>query len=365
MKIICHREKIIESLQIAQAALSPRATLPVLQNFLMEADSEVKLTCTDLEMAAVNNFKADIVEKGSVTVPGKELYEIIQSFNAGNEICVKSDTDNKITIESGKSRFVLSGTSRDDYPIIQGMDKDSTFEIPSAELALMIQKTIFSASTQESRYFLRGVLCIIGGGFMEMVATDGRRLALCKLSSPEYKNDCKAIIPTKILNEVSKLIAGNPGAAMKIGISANQIGFSLDGTVFLSRLVEGNFPNYGQVIPQKTEINFKCDAKNLLALTKRAALCTENRGLGVKYSVEGRTLKVSAVSQKMEFGEEMEIEYSGEKFEVAFNPPYAVDVLKNIGTKEISFGLNGPMNPVLIEPVGEKKCKYVIMPMRG
>ena len=178
----------------------------------------------------------------------------------------------------------------------------------------------------------------------------------------------KIIIPTKILNEVCRFISiAKPGKDTKIevNVSSNQVSFIMKETTFISRLIEGNFPNYKQVIPTKTAIKFESFVKDLLASTRRAALCAGEFGSIVKYKVENNILTVSSNSQNMDFTDELPVEYTGEVFEANFKPQYIIDVLKNITADKVSFAFVNASQPVLIEPVGDNTFKYVIMPMRA
>ena len=178
----------------------------------------------------------------------------------------------------------------------------------------------------------------------------------------------KIIIPTKILNEVCRFISiAKPGKEDKIqvNVAANQVSFIMKDTTFISRLIEGNFPNYKQVIPTKTAIKFESFVKELLASTRRAALCAGEFGSIVKYKVENNVLTVSSNSQNMDFTDELPVEYKVEAFEANFKPQYIIDVLKNVQTDKVSFAFVNASQPVLIEPVGESDFKYVIMPMRA
>jgi len=369
MKINSTKENLMESLQIIQASVSPRTTLPILHNLLIEADSsKLKMVRTDLEMATTHYISAEVEEPGSITVPAKEFAEILHTLSEDHEVTIKTDPSNKVYIQSGKSKFWVMGTPKDEYPLIPDIGKTETFKIPAEVLQKMIFKTIFAASTQETRYVLNGTLWVSAKDKLEMVATDGRRLAVTKYSPIPGMKEFKIIVPTKILQEILRFLGINKPEkeeTMLIGISSNQIGFQMRQTTFISRLIEGNFPNYEQVIPSKKDISFEAPAKELMAVTRRAALCTNDRGGAVKYQMKNGVLFVSAASQKMEFNDEISTGYKGQDFQTSFNPQYVIDVLKNMGTDVAVFGLTTAVNPVLIEPVGDKDCKYIIMPVRA
>jgi len=369
MKINITKESFLEGIQIIQSGLSGRTTLPILYNFLMEAQNgNIKLTRTDMEMATIHNIKAEVLEEGSITVPLKEFSDILKNLPSDKEISLETDADNKLHIKSGKSKFWVIGTQKSEYPIVPEVEKDETFSVKAKEIKEMVENTIFSSSTQETRYVLNGLLWVNTPEKFEMVATDGRRLALATASPLQGAKNFRIIVPSKILNEMLKLLGINkPGDDdfIDVSVSSNQISFNMKETTFISRLIEGNFPNYEQVIPAKKNISFKADAKDLLSSTKRAALCSGDLGGTVKYSLSVNSLAVTSSSSKMDFSDEVKVEYSADEFNTSFNPQYLIDVLKIIPTEKVLFSFNSSSQPVLVEPEGKEQYKYVIMPVRA
>jgi DNA polymerase-3 subunit beta len=368
MKLNITKESFLEGLQIIQSGLSGRTTLPILYNFLMEASGgNVKLTRTDMEMATIHNLKAEVLEEGSITIPLKEFSDILKNLPSDKEIKIETDADNKIHIKSGKSKFWVIGTPKTEYPIIPKVEKEETFKLKAKEIKEMIENTIFSSSTQETRYVLNGLLWANNPDKFEVVATDGRRLALASAKTIDGAKEFKIIVPSKVLNEVLKLIVlSKPGDEdfIEISVSTNQISLNMKQTTFISRLIEGNFPNYEQVIPSKKNIIFKAKAKDLLSSTKRAALCASDLGGTVKYALRENNLLITANSSKMDFSEEVKIDYSGEEFNTSFNPQYLIDVLKTIPTDNVVFSFASASQPALAEPEGKDQYKYVVMPVR-
>jgi DNA polymerase-3 subunit beta len=369
MKINITKEGFLEGIQIIQSGLSGRTTLPILYNFLMEAEGgNIKLTRTDMEMATIHNIKAEVVEEGSITVPLKEFSDILKNLPSDKEINLETDADNKLHIKSGKAKFWVIGTPKSEYPIVPEVEKDETFTVKAKDIKEMVENTIFSSSTQETRYVLNGLLWVNGAEKFEIVATDGRRLALASSAALQGAKEFRIIVPSKILNEVLKLLGINkPGDEdfIDVSVSANQISFNMKETTFISRLIEGNFPNYEQVIPNKKNIVFKADGKELLSATKRAALCAGDLGGTVKYSLGNNKILITSSSSKMDFSDEVKIEYSAEEFSTSFNPQYLIDVLKIIPTENILFSFVNSSQPVLVEPEGKEQYKYVIMPVRA
>ena len=369
MKINITKATLLEGIQVISTGVSARTTLPILHNFLMEGkNGKLKLVRTDMEMATVHFVPAEIEEEGSITIPLKEFAEIIKNLADDKEINLESDENNKVYIRSGKSKFWVIGTSKAEYPPIPEVERAKNVILEPALFQQMVEKTAFSASTQETRYILNGLLWNNTAEKFEIVATDGGRLAVAVTNSLGENNEFKIIIPTKILNEVCRFIAmvkPDKDTKIEVGVASNQVSFVINETTFISRLIEGNFPNYNQVIPVKKNISFEVFTKDLLASTRRAALCAGEFGSVVKYKVENNTLTVTSNSQNMDFSDELPVEYNGETFDAAFKPQYIIDVLKTITTDKVSFSFVNAAQPVLIEPVGNSMFKYVIMPIRA
>ena len=367
MKINCSTEELSKGVQTIQSALSSRTTLPILLNFLIETEeSKLKMISTDLQMGVKHYIKAEIENGGSVTIPAKKFSDILHTLQPGQEVFLSIDEENKVLVKCGRSRFVINGAPKSEYPVLPEFNKKASFEVSAAELAGMIKRTIFAASSDETRYVLNGVLWSGSGGILEMVATDGRRLATAARSIIPKDKDFRAIVPTKILAEIIRLIGALSDSEEKIGVSIteNQIAFQTSETTMLSRLVEGSFPNYEQVIPSKKDISVELDTKALLTITKQASLCSQDRSGSVKLSFKKGRLHVSAASQTLEFEDEIPIDYKGDDLTIAFNPQFVMEGLKAMETDSVRIGLTTPVNPALIEPMGEEGYKYVVMPMR-
>jgi DNA polymerase III subunit beta len=370
MKITISKEELSQGVQTIQSALSSRTTLPILLNFLMETeDKKVKVVSTDLEMGVKHYIKADIESDGSITIPAKKFADILHSLPEAEEVELTVDTGGKISLKCGRSRFGIVGAPKSEYPVLPDFNKSSAFEIPAGLIAGMVKKTIFAASSDETRHVLNGVFWSAKKGQLEMVATDGRRLAVVSKKALPKEKEFSVIVPTKVLSELLRLcsimdIGEDSTEPMMTAVTDNQITFQLKGTTLLSRLVGGSFPNYEQVIPSKKEVIFTAPTKDLLAVTKRASLCAVDRGGSVKYALKKGLLHVTASSQANEFNEDLAVQYDGAEFSVAFNPQFVMDALKHVDSEKVSVAMTSPVNPALFEPVGGGDYKFVVMPMR-
>ena len=367
MKINCRTEELSRGVQTIQSALSQRTTLPILLNFLIETeDSKLKLVSTDLQMGVKHYVKGEVETEGSITIPAKKFSDILHTLPDGKDVQMSIGADGRAEIRCGRSRFVIHGTPKSEYPVIPEFNQGDAFRMGTEGLSDMVRRTIFAASSDETRYVLNGVFWATSGDLLEMVATDGRRLALSRCKLPEGAKPFRVVIPTKILQELLRLLGHEEeGTEVLIGITENQVGFKTKTTTMISRLVEGSFPNYEQVVPVKKDIRLSFPTKDLMTITKQAALCCPDRGGSVKFSLKKGALHVSAASQALQFDDDLPVDYKGDDFVIAFNPEYVIDGLKAMGTENVFLSFTTPVNPVLMEPEGQEGYKYVVMPMRA
>lgn len=367
MQVHCLKEELLKGVQQVQSAISPRSTLPVLSNILMESNGEgLRLSSTDLEVGIRCHVKADIRSGGATTVPARTLGEFLRTLDDGQELDIKVDDAQKMDIRSGKDRCVLVGLPKDDYPVLPEFSQERAFTIPHATLKEIIRKTIFAVSTDETRYVLNGVDFIVEKGKITLVATDGRRLAYIQRDCGDKKAQASAIIPTKAMNELARILGPEEkGGEVSVGFTENQVTFKHKGTVVLSRLIEGHFPNFDQVIPKTHESEVRFNTRKLLAATQRAAVGTLERGGSVRYSLSKGKLQISASAQgRVEVESELEADYKGAPFTIAFNPAYLIDVFRALEAEEVVLELSTPLNPGVIRPVGDDLYKYIVMPMQ-
>jgi DNA polymerase-3 subunit beta len=372
MKVICEKEELIRGIQMISPVTPSKNTIPALSNFLFETERDkIKLSSTDLEIAVQCYIKGEITEDGGITIPSKRFADIIKELSADNEIEIKADETNQINIKSGKSKFNLMGISKTEYPVIPEPPEKNNFTIKKEIFASMLKKTVFAASKDSQRYVLNGVYFILGDGKLKMVATDGRRLAYVKTNITQAGIKGKAIIPTKAVNDILRLLSLDINSEdIKIGIADNRISAEIDDITMLSTLVEGTFPNYEQVIPKKSDLRIKLNVKNALIAVKQMALLTDNRLLSdksaaVKFYFSQNLLKISASSTGIGSGEtELEIEYKNDPAEINFNPDFIKEILQSIDEDSVIFEFSNSLNPAVIFPETDENYLCVIMPMR-
>lgn len=370
MKIVCSQLDLLKGVQNVQALISNRISLPILANILLETQKDrLKLAATDLEVGIKTEIPTEILKEGSITVPAKMLFDIVREL-PNQDVQLETTTENRVILTCGKIVFKIMGLPKDEFPVIPDFKDENSFEIPSLLLKNMIQKTIFAISTDETRYQLTGVLLQTSNNNVEMISTDGRRLAYINGGkiSKNIKNKLDVIVPAKALREASRLIGDketDDKKMIKLELTENQIVFKLDATILVSRLVEGKFPNYKQVIPKEHSLSLSLETEKIFGAIKRVSLLAAEKAESIKFELNKDKVIISSMAQGVgEAQEEIEGDFKGNKLEAAYNPRYMLDVLKNIETQQIVMELSNPMSPAVIKPLADVNYLYVLMPMR-
>jgi DNA polymerase III subunit beta len=371
MKVVLTRGDLLKGISTVQSAVASKNTMPILANVLLEAkEKKLELVATDLDMGIRCSVPAEVVDKGSITINAKKLSDIVRELPEAS-VDLEIDDNHKMILVCQKSSFKVHGLPKDDFPILPEVKKDKVFKVKGSLLQEMIHKSIFAVSTDETRYVLNGVFFQAEGGKLRMVATDGHRLAFIQ-KKLEGKADekCSVIIPTKTLNELSKVISDvgkgkEDEVIVEITATDNQIKFVAGGVEIVSRLIEGQFPNYEQVIPKESDKKLEASTADLAAATRRVAILTSEKSNSIRYQVKGNKLTISSKTPDMgEAKEEMDVAYKGDEISIAYNAKYVLDVLKNVGTDAVLIELTQPLSPGILRPKGDSDYLCVIMPMR-
>lgn len=348
---------------VANVTGSRAATLPILSNLLIETvgKEEIGVTGTDLEVGITTKVPAQVIEEGSITIPSKKIVDIVRELPEG-EVEITVAKNNAVNIKSGKSYFKIMGLAKDDYPKLPEWSQENAIEVDQSVLKECLSLTAFAISNDETRYILNGVLLSIKDKLIRFIATDGRRLAFVE---KEFQNKKKTnhdlIIPTKAVHELMKIL--NWDGIVKIIPTQNQVVFDFGDTTLNSRLIEGHFPNYEQVIPKEEKTQTQINREDFLQAVRRASLLTSPDSPAIKLDfVKGKVLVSSRSANVGESKEEISAEIEGREVTIGFNPHYLTDVLKNLATESISFSLADPDKPGLLK--GENGYLYVIMPMQ-
>lgn len=366
MKIVCPKAELSRVIGLAQSAASTKNVLPVLTNLLFEADKDgLTVTGTDLEMGLKVRVKVEVAQAGNATLPAKKLAEIVKSFDEGDiEITVKDGT--KGEIKSGRATIRLMGVPADDFPNFPGYRKEKSLTLPSKVLLDMIKRTSFSVSMDETRYILQGGLLQSDGKKARMVTTDGHRLSYIEHELAAPQEVVQAVIPSKALSELSRVLESNDNP-VTVFFTDNQIFVEIGDVTLFSRLLDGQFPNYEQVIPKKNEHTLVAEVAPLQSVVNRISLLAADKGNSVKFHVSDDGLQVTAATPDVgEGSDSLDVEYSGTAMTVAFNARYLMDVLRSLGTERVELKMSSPLSPTLITPVGgDSGARYVVMPMRA
>lgn len=365
MKLVCSRAELSKAVSLAQSAVSTKSTLPVLNNLLLEAEKNTLIiTGTDLELGLRCKTSVEVIEPGSVTLPGKKLSEILRELDEGEiEINVKEGT--KAEIKSGKNVFKIVGIAAEDYPSFPSYKKEKSVSLAARSLLAMIRKTAFSVSVDETRYILQGALFQLSGKKARMVSTDGHRLSFIEHEMEASQEDVQAVVPSKALNELAKILEGDP-ATVTVYFTENQLFVELGDVTLFSRLIDGQFPNYEQVIPKKNELSFTAETETLIKVAKRIAVMAQDKGNSIKLSLKENSLEIASATPDLgEAHGEMDVAYKGSPLTVAFNAKYLMDVLKALDSPRVEVRMSTPLSPCLVLPEGgDGSNKYVVMPMR-
>ncbi|MCM8781497.1 MAG: DNA polymerase III subunit beta [Candidatus Omnitrophica bacterium] len=361
MKIKTKKEDIINSIQIVQNIITSRTALPILSNILLEAQQgELRLTATDLDIGISCVIPVDTQEMGAITIPAKRFSEIVKELPT-EDINITVKKNNLITIETQKCQFKIMGLPKEEFPKLPEFKDKQVIKLDMLILKQMLNLTSFSVSSDETRYILNGILFKITKNNLTLVATDGKRLAIIeKKINQEATKNIQIIIPIKTIHELNRNLKEEGELSMVI--SANQVLFEFQNITIISRLIEGEFPDYNQVVPQKSDARMKVDREQFLMAVRRAALLSTPDYQAVKLEVFKNKVVLSKSTPDVgESREELPATYLGKELVIGFNPNYITDVLKNLDEEEVEFELTDAEKPAVLRRDG---YIYIVLPMR-
>ncbi len=361
MKIKLSKDQLLAGIQIVQNIVSPKATLPILSNMLLETKNNIlKLNTTDLDIGISCELPVNIYEEGAITLPAKRFSDIVRELPSG-DIIIHARKNNQVEIEGEQCRFKLIGLPKEEYPKFPEFKDKEAIRIKQADFKEMLRLTVFAVSHEESRYVLNGLLLEVEGDVVRVVATDGRRLAKIerKLVQPSNK-EISVILPVKAVQEISRNLKDTGEITFITG--TNQVLFDIDGTLIATRIIEGEFPNYKQVIPKEIPTKVKVNREDLLAAIRRANLLSTPDFQAIKFELFKDKLVVSKSTPDVgESREEVKVEYGESELIVGFNPQYLIDVLKNINDETIPLEFQGSDKPCVLRV---NDYLYLALPMR-
>ena len=362
MKFRISKEAFLDGLQKVQHVVSSRTTLPILSNVLLVAkDGRIQFTTTDLDVGITGSVEAQVEKEGATTLPAKRLVSIVRELPS-SEVEVSVDAKNHASIRSGPSFFKIIGLGEAEFPPLPDFAGSKEFKIPQIVLRDGLKKTAYAISNDETRYVLNGIFTSFRDGKMTLVATDGRRLAMvdADLEFPA-SHETDVIIPTKAVQELQRLL-GEAGEVI-VKLSDSQISFTIGDSLLCSKLIEGNYPNYRQVIPGDSNERVVIGREALLETVRRVSLLSSEKSNSVKLVFSENRIEVTANSPDVgEAQESMDVIYQGPPMQIAFNPEFLQAPLRNLDSDDVYLDLIDEMSPGVLRIEGT--FLYVLMPMR-
>ncbi len=367
MNLTITKEQILAGLQAVQSVVGARTTLPILSNVLIRAEKDrVEFTATDLDVTVSCSVEAKVKKTGATTVPVKRLFGITRELN-GSEIEMEVEEKNICSVRCGSSFYKINGLSADEFPPMPKFKDDKKVSIPQETVKDMLRKTSFAISSDESRYVLNGIFVSLKDHKMTLVATDGRRLALVDEEVDiSEKSSGEFIVPAKAVGELNRLLLEKGDVEIKYG--ENQASFALKddkgfSVLLITKLIEGNYPNYRQVIPSETKERVSLVREEFLQALRRAEIMTSDKANSVKLAFGKNNLASTANSPEVgEARESLAVNYKGKEMAIAFNPRYLIDPLAALTEDEVFFEMIDELSPGMLKINGP--FLYVVMPMR-
>ena len=367
MRFTISREKLQEGLAAVTPTTPPKTTLPVLANILVETTERgIRLSGTDLDIAVTTEVAADVENQGAITIPAKKLSEIAKELSP-SPVRIATSGEQRITIDCGRSHFKLLGLPRDEFPNFPTVKFDSSWRIKSGDLQKLIQHTAFAVSNEESRPILNGVLWELRPDNMRMVATNGHRLA--KMDVPINSAGAPSsdmIVPPKALDQIRRLFPQDE--ELEIARGDNHLGFRSPFTAVYTRLIEGPYPNYDQVIPRDNNRIAVADRQSLISALRRMSVIASDQTHRIRLSFNSGLLRFSVQTPDLgEANDEMAVRYNGDPLDIGFNATYLLEILRYIPTDEVKLTFRAPERAATLEPEGwSEPGAYLclVMPLR-
>ena len=360
------QEKVLAALQAVAGIVERRHTLPILANVLIrKSGSQIELTTSDLEIQVRTTAELDgDAGNFSTTVGARKLIDILRSMPADQTVTLTAN-QSKLTLQGGKSRFTLQTLPSDDFPLVQeAADFGPMFSVPQKTLKALINQVHFAMAVHDIRYYLNGILFVAEGKNLTLVATDGHRLALAQATLDVEIPKQEVILPRKTVLELQRLLKDEE-TAIEMRFAGNQAKFVFSGMEFVTKLVEGKFPDYNRVIPKNHKNSVTLGRATLLASLQRAAILTSEKFKGVRVNIEPGTLRIaSSNAEQEEAKEELEVDYAGDAIDIGFNVTYLIDVLSNVSQEMVKIELQDSSASALLTVPERPGFKYVVMPMR-
>ena len=359
------RNALLASLSAVVGVVERRHTLPILSNLLLEKkDGKLTLLATDLELQVSTQLDAQAGDDFAITIAARKLFDIVRALPDSAKL--KLDTkDSQVVVSAGKSRFTLQTLPAADFPRVEtGAGLGEAIRLPQKTLKRLLQLVQFAMASQDIRYYLNGMLLVLDGKQLRVVATDGHRLSYAETGLETEAEAREVIIPRKTVVELSKLLS-DVDDPVELRIGANQVTITLPGTELVTKVVDGKFPDYQRVIPANQPRHLKANRQSVMQALQRAAILSNEKFRGVRLVMSENTLGIVCNNNEQEeAADEIEVSYNGDPLDVGFNVTYLLDGLGAVNTDEITLSLGDANSSMLLTSDGEPGFKYVVMPMR-
>lgn len=363
------QDKLLSALQAVSGIVERRHTLPILANVLLRKQGgRIEFTTSDLEIQVRTHGEFDgDASDFATSIGARKLIDILRTLPADQNVSLSAN-QNKVTLQGGKSRFTLQTLPAEDFPLVQeASDFGPSFAVPQKTLKSLISQVHFAMAVHDIRYYLNGILFVAEGKQLTLVATDGHRLALASATLEVEMPRQEVILPRKTVLELQRLLSDTEGA-IEMSFAGNQARFRFGDAVpleFVTKLVEGKFPDYNRVIPKNHRNAITLGRQTLLTSLQRAAILTSEKFKGVRMNVEPGVMRIASNNTEQEEArEEIEIDYGGDAIEIGFNVSYLMDVLANLSSEMVKVELQDANSSALITNPDNAGFKYVVMPMR-
>ena len=360
------QDKVLSALQSVAGIVERRHTLPILANVLIrKTGAQLQLTTSDLEIQIRTTAELDgDAGNFTTTVGARKLIDILRSMPSDQTVSLES-SQNKLILKGGKSRFTLQTLPAEDFPLVQeAATFGPTFSVPQKVLKELLNQVSFAMAVHDIRYYLNGILFVAEGKQLSLVATDGHRLAFSSATLDVEVPKQEVILPRKTVLEMQRLLSDKEGA-IEMQFAGNQAKFSFEGMEFVTKLVEGKFPDYNRVIPKNHKNSITLGRSALLATLQRTAILTSDKFKGVRLNIDPGTLRVASNNAEQEEAvDELDIDYGGDSIEIGFNVTYLIDALTNMSQEMVTLELSDGNSSALFTIPGNATFKYVVMPMR-
>jgi len=360
------RDELLEPLSAVSGIIERRHTLPILSNVLIERSATaLSFLATDIEIQITARSAVETSgEARAVTVGARKLVDILRALPGDAEVTLQQQ-DKRMTLKSGKSRFALQTLAAEDFPrLAKPAGEVARFALPQKALRRLIGLVQYAMAQQDIRYYLNGLLMVVDGGELKLVATDGHRLAFASMALPAKLPRQELIVPRKTVLELAKLL-GDVEDEVRIELSATQAAFSFGSVDLVSKLIDGKFPDYTRVIPTGNKNNLDIDRETLRQALLRAAILSNEKFRGVRWVLTDGTLKIVSSNTEQEEAEEtLEVDYKGDALDIGFNVNYLLDALNNVAGDKVACSFGDSASSALLQFPTEPDFRYVVMPMR-